>query len=121
MNIPFTLLTRLSGTHVSDLDITSSFTFKNKKEDIISLDSSTAKTVDLSIIDNLKVVILQSDSDFTVTFSKDSVNFTLTVADGIPCILPISNTDIEGASILVSTLSTTEILVKIQAYGVEIA
>lgn len=120
MTIPFTLHTTLTGTNVSDLDITNTFTTQTKSEQIIKL-KNTDSNVALSFtgIVNPLCIIFNSTSSFDIHLTKGAGTIDLAIKNGIPFILPIDATTLaQFSAITVSTTATTDILVYIQAYGV---
>lgn len=120
MTIPFTLHTTLTGTNVSDLDITNTFTTQTKSEQIIKLKNTDSNVaLSFSAVSTPSVIIFVSDSTFVVHLTKTAVVSDFTIKGGIPFILPVDTTSLaQFSAITLSTTSTTDILVQIQAYGV---
>lgn len=120
MTIPFTLHTTLTGTNVSDLDITNTFTIQTKSEQILKLKNTDGNVaLSFSGIVNPLGIIFISTSSFDLHLTKGAVTVDLAIKNGIPFILPIDTTTLaQFTTITISTTSTSDILVQIQAYGI---
>jgi hypothetical protein len=113
---------QLSGTDVTAMDVSSSWTLANKVEKIFTLTASDgSQTLDFSNISNVNLLVFYSASDFIITLNQfDSVDesIPLIINGGVPFVLPTTEAFIDSlSSIQISTTSTTNQDITIRAYG----
>jgi len=114
----------ISGSDVTSLDESNSFTLENKIETSYTIvDTDGNKTLDFSNIENMKTILFDGSGAFNVTVTVGGgANVITFPCDGsIPMILPITQTFMGTVdSITISTASTEDVQVSVRAYGEEV-
>lgn len=113
---------QLSGTDITSMDVTATWTLQNKIEKIFTMIASDGShTLDLTNITNLTKMMLYSASDFICTFNQsDSVSESIPfiIEGGTPFIFGTTQAFIDSLnSIQISTTSTTEQDIIVRFYG----
>ena len=111
----------ISGSDITGLDETNTFTLENKVETSYTIvDTDGNKTLDFSNIENMKSIIFDGSGIFDVTITVGGgANIISFPCDGsIPMVLPVTQTFMSTVdSITISTTSTTDVQVSVRAYG----
>lgn len=120
---PFKLRYTLSGTGITSLDNTGEFDLSTKYEKSFLLNSLDSNiTLDLSNVENPKVLVIVANGDFTLELTTvDPNTFSLSGNSDFPIIIPMDDTFLTTYPTLeVLTSSESDIEINVRCYGEEV-
>ena len=113
------LKTSFYGDGITRGEYVYSVPVEEKSESVFQIRDVASKDIVLDIISNLKLLVIEAESDISIVFETVSLDtFTLQISANFPFVFPVAEGFMDTISkITISTLSVNLIDVKVRAYG----